>query len=210
MVVAVRVAVAAASACGAVAGAAAAGCAKDYGAAPGPDALLDGVASDEGGATDATTGDGPTAACDLAKIAADPDNCGRCGHSCLGGGCAAGACQPALLATVTATEVFGPVVDSSRVVFATSSQAGSRAQWCPKAGCGAGGPLAVDLPSSLTSRAAIATDGTNAYLGIVGGMGVGVFRLGQDALLTPITPTDGTFQNAEELGVAGTDVFFLN
>jgi hypothetical protein len=27
----------------------------------------------------------------------DPLNCGRCGHSCLGGGCSSGACQPIIL-----------------------------------------------------------------------------------------------------------------
>ena len=29
----------------------------------------------------------------------DPSNCGRCGHSCLGGACVAGACQPVVLAS---------------------------------------------------------------------------------------------------------------
>ena len=31
----------------------------------------------------------------------DANNCGSCGHSCLGGTCSAGACQPLLLATIT-------------------------------------------------------------------------------------------------------------
>lgn len=35
-----------------------------------------------------------TIACDLDATASDPLNCGACGHSCLGGGCEAGACQP--------------------------------------------------------------------------------------------------------------------
>lgn len=29
----------------------------------------------------------------------DPDNCGTCGHSCLGGACTAGACEPVMLAS---------------------------------------------------------------------------------------------------------------
>src|SRR5215472_3459982 len=29
-----------------------------------------------------------------AAFSTDPDNCGRCGHACLGGTCVAGTCQP--------------------------------------------------------------------------------------------------------------------
>jgi hypothetical protein len=42
----------------------------------------------------------PDAAC-VPDAADDPDNCGRCGHSCLGGACTAGTCQPVLLASTS-------------------------------------------------------------------------------------------------------------
>jgi hypothetical protein len=32
-------------------------------------------------------------------LSSDPANCGACGHDCLGGGCASGACQPVTVAT---------------------------------------------------------------------------------------------------------------
>jgi hypothetical protein len=35
--------------------------------------------------------------CDEASVDSDPVNCGRCGHDCLGGTCAAGQCQPVVL-----------------------------------------------------------------------------------------------------------------
>jgi hypothetical protein len=38
-------------------------------------------------------------ACAQADVASDPSNCGACGHSCQGGACLAGACQPVMLAT---------------------------------------------------------------------------------------------------------------
>src|SRR5262249_52955723 len=41
----------------------------------------------------------PSNACpsDPAALATDAHHCGACGHDCLGGACAAGACQPVVL-----------------------------------------------------------------------------------------------------------------
>lgn len=64
-------------------------------------------AAGEGGGVDAT------GSCDAS--ANDPKNCGACGHDCLGGGCAAGVCQPFQLVgqqphasgiAVTATDLY--------------------------------------------------------------------------------------------------------
>lgn len=46
-------------------------------------------------------GDGGDASGCSGDLATDALHCGRCGHSCLGGACAAGKCTPATLATVT-------------------------------------------------------------------------------------------------------------
>lgn len=37
----------------------------------------------------------------------DPNHCGACGHSCLGGACAAGACAPVVLASGQGDSVYG-------------------------------------------------------------------------------------------------------
>jgi hypothetical protein len=44
------------------------------------------------------TSSGGATPCDPTQTATDPHNCGACGHDCLGGACAAGACQPLALA----------------------------------------------------------------------------------------------------------------
>jgi hypothetical protein len=75
---------------------------------------------DIGGGSDGSTtdhvADGGTvkeagdASCD-ANLGSDPHNCGRCGHDCLGGACAGGACEPVLLYTgntPTSIVVDGP------------------------------------------------------------------------------------------------------
>jgi len=199
-------------ACGAVATGAA--CGSSYGTAAAPDAVADRVGEDEGG-IDAPAGDAPPSpACDPAKVATDPSSCGRCGHSCLGGQCVGGICQPALLATVSGTSAFGPVLDGTRAVFAIEAVDSNqipkgRLQWCAKSSCTDATVLGADLPSIPTSTLAFASDGVNDYVGVVGTLG-GVFRLAQAGTLQPITVTDGTFGNADLLSVRGSDVVFLN
>ncbi|MGZ5971439.1 MAG: hypothetical protein ACXWP4_27405 [Polyangiales bacterium] len=60
-------------------------------------------------------------------VLADPDNCGRCGHSCLGGECASGRCLPMLLANEgTSTLAVSPGADG--YVFFTKDTAVVRMQ----------------------------------------------------------------------------------
>jgi hypothetical protein len=53
-------------------------------------------------------------------------------------------------------------------------------------------------------------DGTSVYVSTLGGNSAGVFRIAQDGLLRPITPVDGTFQNADDVALDGADVVFIN
>jgi hypothetical protein len=61
----------------------------------------------------------------------DPDNCGACGHGCLGGACSGGQCQPIVLTTGIAEAATSITVDANNVYVAT--QAGLYA--CAKSGC---------------------------------------------------------------------------
>src|SRR5262245_7861561 len=51
----------------------------------------------------AAVGDAATPTCSE-DIEANAEHCGRCGHSCLGGACVQGRCQPRRLAVVTGEE----------------------------------------------------------------------------------------------------------
>jgi hypothetical protein len=62
----------------------------------------------------------------------DGNNCGTCGHSCLGGACSAGLCQPVTLATTGGTYL---AIDTANVYWSNGTSFYS----CPlSGGCGAG------------------------------------------------------------------------
>jgi hypothetical protein len=90
-----------------------------------PDALADGADSLD-------AGDGATTC--TADLTIDPLNCGRCGHSCLGGLCAASKCTPTTLAIVGQPHEL--TVDGTDVYW-TDKGAGAivpNVARCPKAG----------------------------------------------------------------------------
>jgi sugar lactone lactonase YvrE len=58
----------------------------------------------------------PPPLCVDASFASDPDNCGACGHSCLGGACSLGTCQPVALAGVL-LGVNALTLDTENVYF---------------------------------------------------------------------------------------------
>jgi hypothetical protein len=97
---------------------------SDIGVGSVPDATVERGSAPEAGAdaasdaarrdatvSDATVKDaGSDVPCD-ANVRADPHNCGRCGHDCVGGACIGGVCAPALLytgGTPTGILVDGP------------------------------------------------------------------------------------------------------
>ena len=77
----------------------------------------EGGAGGEGGEAGAG-GAGPACTADLAT---DPENCGVCGHSCLGGQCKSARCTPVELAK-DQLQLQGLVGDGSYVYWVTSSQ----------------------------------------------------------------------------------------
>ena len=79
---------------------------------------LDGGAPEASGTGDAAT-DAPGGPCrpDF-ELATDPQNCGRCGHDCLGGVCVAAACQATTFITGEAMAV-GVATDGTELFWST-------------------------------------------------------------------------------------------
>lgn len=87
----------------------------------------------------------------------DPLNCGSCGHSCQGGACNAGVCQPVVLASGGAP--IGIAVDATNVYWGDS---GTGAVWrCAVGGCN-------DAPTQIASAGSgpvqgVAIDSSSVY-----------------------------------------------
>jgi hypothetical protein len=115
---------------------------------PPPVDVPDGARADGETPADATTTEGGgDAAVDSAVPCIDkktqPEHCGQCGHSCLGGTCAAGVCQPVVLAS-NEENPFEIAVDDSHVYW-TNYVAGPKGavRRIPKTG-GAPTDFAID------------------------------------------------------------------
>ena len=139
----------------------------------GGDTSADGGARGEAG----SSGEAGTCNAPLAPLATDPQNCGKCGHSCLGGACVAGACQPVLVGTSNDEAVVDVAVGAQRVIWLTSTGFWSNSGHvfaCPLGGCPDGG-AAISLTGAPISTGSLAGDGTLAfYSEPYGGAQVGI------------------------------------
>src|SRR5262245_13850699 len=72
------------------------------------------------------TGGGAIDPCEGVDVANDPENCGVCGRSCVGGTCSAGECSPVVVGTVPGALLTGAVAagDIAYLSDADSGQAG--------------------------------------------------------------------------------------
>lgn len=202
-------AIAAVAAVAAVAAAAAtagitvtAGCSESYAEADAAPPQLE--AGDEA----PTASDGASDACATAKLDSDPLHCGRCGHSCLGGACSAGRCQPFVIGTSKGEEVLDLALDGKRVLWLTSTAARTGAGHlyaCPKEGCGAGGPTSLAPPDAFLGS--LGSDGVTAYVSFVFGQRA-LFRIDGNTLTKLSTTTDRA--SVVELQVHDGTLFFFS
>lgn len=78
----------------------------------------DAAPSDDGG-TPSDDGGAPAVPC--VDTTSSSEHCGRCGHSCFGDPCSAGACVPTRLASVTDGHPTGIAVDATSAYFGVAS-----------------------------------------------------------------------------------------
>jgi hypothetical protein len=127
------------------------------------------------------------------NIQSDPDNCGGCGHSCQGGACSAGVCQPLVLATgVCPTSI---AVDDTNVYFTHDVSAGWSVQRVAKTG----GPVAT-LASETTSTNEIWADSVGVFQGLVYFVRL---QAGGDQTLQSVPASGGTVTLVSHPGVGG-------
>jgi len=93
----------------------------------------------------------------------DEDNCGECGHSCLGGSCKTGLCQPIVLGTFP-DNGLGIAIDSADVFF-TNGRTSVYA--CPLSGCPAT-PNAINTGFTNTTQLHYSSSTGALYVGDIG------------------------------------------
>ena len=105
----------------------------------------------------------PEASCSV-DVGVDARNCGRCGHDCLGGTCAAGRCQPVRLA-IDRSNLLWMAVDATHVYFYENGL--QRIARVAKTG------VTVEIVSGTPGGyPPAALDETNIYLNVAGGVRV--------------------------------------
>jgi Stigma-specific protein, Stig1 len=123
------------------------------------------VSTASAGGTGGAPCDGPEVSCAGACVdtSSDPANCGSCGHGCLGGECAAGACQSVVVASGQAEPK--PILASGGFVYwgNTGSPGGIGRE------SRTGGAAEVAVPGAIAVDLAI--DAVNLYWVTSGSMG---------------------------------------
>jgi hypothetical protein len=123
--------------------------------------------------------------CQGIALDSDRENCGACGHSCLGAECSAGVCQPQLFignrsTFVNISEVYGLVVLGDTLYGTNWYVTGSGVVWRVPAKTG-GDPQFI-VPDGLADLSVswLATDGTDLFYKVFRYSGAGIWRVHTD------------------------------
>jgi hypothetical protein len=98
------------------------------------------------------------------NLTSDQNNCGSCGHPCLGGSCLSGQCQPVTLGgDSTANDVTAIALDSTNIYWAQLANMGTIVK-CPIAtGCSGGAQPVTTGGLGGNYTFSLAVDSTNIY-----------------------------------------------
>jgi hypothetical protein len=139
--------------------------------------VTDGASSAEGGGADAADGDSG-----CGDVGSDPSNCGTCGHSCFGGACTNGLCQPFLLAgdpnkNTGLFSLYGLLLRGS-TLYGTNWAEPNFVYDVPITG--GGETFFVSAGTRFQQCGGLVTDGTKLYYLIFSGAGNGVWSVNTD------------------------------
>jgi hypothetical protein len=140
---------------------------------------LDAPASDQADAdcTDAMT----SCAGRCSDLQIDPDNCGSCGHGCLGAPCASGYCQPEVLAVGSPASL---ALDDAGLYWTDTATA--RVMRCPLGGCpDAGGEVFFDRGDAGGPSPGSKGGGPPVFGGLAVGGGQVLFSVNDPAAALP-------------------------
>ena len=111
--------------------------------------------------SDSATSGADTADACAADVSSDPNNCGTCGHSCLGGTCVLGDCQPMTLATTHGSVAIA--VDSTNIYWADNNGDAGAINKLSKTVTHSTTPTAVASGAVAQNVGGVACDGTYVY-----------------------------------------------